>query len=339
MRCLSLADGLKGEGWSSAFAGGPDTGATLKSLGADCYDFVALPGDGGDDVTTLAMTWPQGVDFLVVDNYELDATFESACRPWARNVMAIDDLADRSHDVDLLLDQTVDRSEADYRKVVGPDCRLLLGTRYALLRDQFRNARERSLVRRPNATLDKILVSYGSLDLRNCIPTTLEGITLSGIRAEINIVIGPSAPRLGELEEFIRNKGISAVLHVGVHDMARLIEEADLAIGAAGTTAWEFCCLGLPAFLVTTSPNQITIGKSLEARGAAHLMGHFEELSPERFAEHLEKVVENADLLHEMSIAAAKVCDGLGVSRVVDAMLSCGTNSQGVRSQAGKALA
>lgn len=135
MRCLTLAAALQGAGWRCAFACNPEAAQTVKALGE--AGLPVAPAEG------LAAAWPDGCDLLVVDHYGLDAGWEAAQRPWARRVLAIDDLADRPHDCDLLLDGNLGRQAVDYAGRVPAGCTLLVGARYALLRGSSRRRARR----------------------------------------------------------------------------------------------------------------------------------------------------------------------------------------------------
>jgi spore coat polysaccharide biosynthesis predicted glycosyltransferase SpsG len=140
MRCLALAGELERLGFACRFATDPGSGATVPAL-AGTVGFEVSGGPAAEPAA-LREAWPEGVALLVADHYHRDAGFERACRPWAGRIAVIDDLADRPHDADLLLDPTPSRRPGEYRGLVPPACRLLLGPGYALLRSGFARARE-----------------------------------------------------------------------------------------------------------------------------------------------------------------------------------------------------
>ena len=163
MRCLTLAEALTEQGWHVGFAVNAEAPSVVPSLADAVADILILGED--DEVAALKERWPEGVALLVVDHYGRGAAFELGCRPWAATIVAIDDLADRCHRADLLLDQTQGRNEADYRSLTCPDCRLLLGARFALLRPQFQACRRRALARRgSDGPAQRLLVSFGATD-------------------------------------------------------------------------------------------------------------------------------------------------------------------------------
>ena len=175
MRCLTLAEALAEQGWHVGFAVNAQALSTVPSLAGTVAEILVL----GEDDETAAMRerWPDGVVLLVVDHYGRDIAFEQRCRPWAAAILAIDDLADKQHRVDVLVDQTHGRAESDYRTLTGPNCRLLLGARFALLRPQFRAYRRRALARREStAPARRLLVSFGATDSTGATMLTLQAV-------------------------------------------------------------------------------------------------------------------------------------------------------------------
>lgn len=265
-------------------------------------------------------------DLLVVDHYGLDATYEQSVRAWADRILAIDDLADRTHAADLLLDQTLGRKPADYAGLhEGP---MLLGSAYALLRPAFQRSRAAALERRHSSEVRRILISFGAVDSVNATRTALDAIVLAAPHSAIDIVLGSSAPHLRAVREHIAGTP-KATLHVDVADMAYLIAEADLAIGAPGTSAWERCCLGLPTLLLTIAENQRTNAAALHAAGAALDLGWHEHADVATLASALRSIAGAGDKRWLMGQSAAALCDGRGAFRVALALLSSRTARDG----------
>jgi UDP-2,4-diacetamido-2,4,6-trideoxy-beta-L-altropyranose hydrolase len=321
MRCLTLADAMSRAGWTCAVACNQDALKTVPALAESGYDVMLFDIGAKHEATALAKRWPQGCDLLVVDHYDRDTTFEAACRPWARRILVIDDLADRPHDCDLLLDQTPGRREQDYRPLVPSGCALLLGGDFALLRQQFLAARRDALARR-NYPEDakRILVSLGASDPDNVTATVLAAIAASGIEAAVDVVVGAASPHIAGLRR-IADTMPNVSIHVGVADMAALMVRADIAIGAGGTTSWERCCLGLPTLMVVTADNQTGVAATLERLGAATSLGEAQSLTSERLVGALGDLFADGQALHTMAHRAADICDGRGALRICCVLL------------------
>lgn len=271
-------------------------------------------------------------DWLIVDHYALDAQWESQVRdavPGMR-LMVIDDLADRPHQADVLLDQNLGRKPEDYRDLVPGHCRRLIGPRYALLRPEFAEWRDWSLERRRRGgPLKRLLVSLGGVDKDNVTGQVLDA--LSGIDLpeglEITVVMGASAPWLENVRDRARQMPCPAEVVVNVTDMARHMAEADLAIGAAGSTAWERCCLGLTTIVLVLAENQQLIAHALHVEGAAHALPANDPIGE---LVNQWNVITQQDHLDRLSRRAASLVDGLGGDRVRGVLIepSCRTRQR-----------
>ena len=313
MRCLTLAGALTEAGWSCAFAVRPGTGDAVPALARSGIDVVSLDGDAADVPGVLARHWPEGPDWLIVDHYGLGAAFEEACRPWAGNIMAIDDLADRRHDCQVLLDQNLGRETGDYAALVPAGCGILLGPDFALLRSQFGAARESALARRANGgEVGRIMVSMGATDPGGVTVKVLEGIGFSGVDAAIDVV----APSGAERDVEKAAVAVGAEVHYDVADMAALMGRADIAIGGAGTTSWERCCLGLPSVVIVTAGNQRPIADELGNAGAAAVLGWHGDVDPGRVSRAVADISADPTGRRRMGEAAARLCDGQGAMRI-----------------------
>ena len=320
MRCLTLAAALAEQGWRVGFAVNAEAPSVVPSLADAITDILIL--GGGDEVAALKERWPEGVPLLVVDHYGRDADFEHGCRPWSATILVIDDLADRRHRADLLLDQTQGRNEADYRLLTGPDCRLLLGTRFALLRPQFQAYRRRALTRRDSdGPAQRLLVSFGATDAAGVAAMALQAAARASPALTVDVVVGAFSGNLNEIDRLAAALAPAATVHRSVSDMASLMTDADFAVGAAGGTSWERCCLGLPTLVVVTADNQRDIARSLAAAGAIDLVGDAGTVTVEALADRIAELRNDAPRRHAMAQAAAEVCDGQGAARVVDALM------------------
>lgn len=320
MRCSTLARGLVAAGWRTAFACSAETVEIHPSLAASEHDIAPLKGDD-DEIAVLRQRWPRGCDLLVVDHYRLGAAFETVARGWARRIMAIDDLADRPHDCDVLLDTALGRESKAYEALVPGHCRVLLGPRYALLRSQFAAARAGALARRGAARpVRRILVSLGGTDPTDVTAKVVEGIGRSGIEAEIDVVMGLKAARRGDIERAWGQFPQPIRLLRDVTDMARLMVEADMAVGAGGSTTWERCCLGLPTVVVTLAPNQMVQAKALMDHNAALCLGWHEDVEVGAVAEAVRRLGAATEERSRLSVSSASLCDGEGVGRVAAAI-------------------
>lgn len=342
MRCLTLADALAERGAECLFISRAHEGnlnALIETRGHALLELSAgqaAAAEGGNPAHEhwLGISWQEDaqqtllafdgtmVDWLVIDHYALDVHWETALRPACRRLMVIDDLADRSHVCDLLLDQNLGRRRADYLDLIPRACSLLAGPKYALLRPEFAALRDESLARRSDGTLEHLLITLGGVDKDNVTGKVLEALATWHDRLpaplRVSVIMGPRAPWRGHVQEQAERMPWPTQVAVGVTDMARRMADADLIIGAAGTTSWERCCLGVPSVQVVLAGNQKTIAQRLVEAGAAIT------LPSDAIAYGLRSLFadENlADRMTRLSLAAGAIVDGRGTQRVAEKLL------------------
>jgi UDP-2,4-diacetamido-2,4,6-trideoxy-beta-L-altropyranose hydrolase len=303
-RCLVLADTLRLTGWDVGFVCGTGTTSIVPALGSRGFPIA--------DPEAFEKT-RQRCDLLVVDDYRLDAAFERTARGWAKRILVIDDLANRLHDCDVLLDQSPRREHGAYAGLVPSECELLLGPSYALLDPRFRAARRQ---RKAIDKVERIFVSFGTTDTANATSVALDAIEAAHLGAAIDVVIGGAAPHLGMLRNKIAALGGEAALHADVDDVAGLMRRADLALGAGGVGALERCALGLPSTILTVAENQRDNARSLAALGAALYCGDIVDRSATDIVAALTLLASDQTRRAAMSAAAFALVDGLGAARV-----------------------
>ena len=244
--------------------------------------------------------------------------------------MVIDDLHDRTHDADLLLDQNHAHTAADYAPLVPPSCRILTGTRYALLRDEFAQHRTISLhqratppARQPETALphsQNILINLGGVDKDNHTLAVLQALSayvsgsLKALPIRATIIMGATAPHLASVQRYAATAPYPGQVIANAHNMAELMTQATWAIGAAGSTSWERCALGVPTLLLTIADNQRSIAAQLQRAGAALALEASQIHSP-AFQATLTHLMQPENQ-HRLSQAAAQLCDAHGAERV-----------------------
>lgn len=335
MRCLTLADALTGKGARCEFICREHSGNLIEHIQSKGYTVHCLAMGSAADTDLAHSTWLGATqaqdaqacapilsklrpDWLVVDHYALDARWEKALAPSCGLVMVIDDLADRPHACQILLDQTFGRAADDYRPLVPDACTLLCGSNYALLRPEFAALRPYSLQRRALPRLKHLLVTMGGVDKDNITAQVLTSLRTSPLPGdcEITVVMGATAPWLADVQQQAQIMPWPTTVRVGVNNMAQLMADSDLAIGAAGATSWERCCLGLPTIMLVLAENQRSIAQGLSDVGAAMLLnGKALRGGNALSAGALEK-------LSDVSRSAAGITDGFGVERVVACLTS-----------------
>lgn len=274
----------------------------------DAYETIAALKSAGEKV-----------DWLVVDHYALGSDWERELRPHAAKVMVIDDLADRPHECDLLLDQNL-QEPGRYSGLAPQGCCILAGPRYALLRPQFAAARGRLSQRKGNVS--QVLVFFGGADATGATLNALAAIkALNHPALNVDVIVGQANPHRADIEAACREIP-AATLRSQVDDMAQRMVEADLYVGAGGTSSWERCCLGLPAIVLATAENQVPQAEALARAGAQIYAGRSDQNDIESVARLLEQVLRLPELLVHMSQRGRELVDGCGTARVANHILS-----------------
>lgn len=320
VRCLALASALVSIGWRCAFACAKGVVETIPALAHSGHELLELENDEIDDPSALVRRWPAGTDLFVVDHYGLGHRFEARSRPWARQILVIDDRPSRRHDADALLDQTPGRQMSDYFGLLSSNCHLLLGPRFALLRPQFAAARAAALARR-NTTcrLNRVLISLGAVDSTNVTAVVLGGVRATGLALDVDVVLGATAPHRVTLGERMAPR-VRIHIDPDVDGLVDLMIQADVAVGAAGGSAWERCCLGLPSLVLVVADNQQTNADALRQAGAAAVVDPDSRDPMTTTKEMLRMLASEKGLLADMSRRAANICDGGGASRTANAL-------------------
>jgi UDP-2,4-diacetamido-2,4,6-trideoxy-beta-L-altropyranose hydrolase len=349
MRCLTMADALKAQGAQCHFISRAHPCHLLEMIRQRGFDFTVLPaellappaahiqavGDSAkepDHASWLGCDWQTDAeetravlvklqpDWLVVDHYALDQRWEAALRPNYKKLMVIDDLADRPHQCDMLLDQNLGRQPKDYANRVPAQCKLLIGPQYALLRPEFAALRAYSLQRRQQSALKNILVTMGGVDQPNATGQVLQALKGCFLPQDcrISVVMGLQAPWLPQVRAQAQNMPWPTEVLVNISDMAQRMADSDLAIGAAGSTSWERCCLGLPTLMVVLADNQWPGAKALDAAQAACLIGKVGDIATQ--LPLAVRAVNQDDRLMQMSTFACSITDGLGVYQVLQTL-------------------
>ena len=333
MRCLTLADALKLRGARIRFVSRHLPEYLRNMLNTRGYDFAPLSGIPGektaddcsyahwlgvsqsqDATDTSQALSDQAWDWLIVDHYALDARWETVLRKAAKSILVIDDIANRQHDSDVLLDQNFYADmDVRYTGKVPKHCQLLLGPRYALLRDEFRRVREQ--VKPRKGPVKRVLVFFGGVDPGNYTSRAVEALAnIADSGLHVDVVIGAQHPCRELIETACAEHDF--ICHVQTNRMAELMAAADLAIGAGGSATWERCCLGLPALAICTADNQQKLVADAACEGLLYTPEVKGDLT-QTIQRHAGSLIENSYLRQFISRNGTQAVDGCGVLRVI----------------------
>lgn len=321
MRCLTLADELRQKGTDINFICREEPGNMISHIGNRGYKVHQLPGE--IDIETdrrltkeVLSKYESTHDWLIIDHYDIDISYESPLREHVKMIMVIDDLANREHDCDLLLDQSYSKNDNCYNGLAPENCIQLLGTEYAILRPQFQKAREK--LRRKGGEVNRILVFMGGVDSKNITSKALRAIhMLDRSDIAIDVVVGELNQYHDEMK-VLTSKMPNTICHHNVEDMASLMSSADLCIGAGGTTTWERCCVGLPTITIILAENQKNISESLGNKGVVINLGWYEDVTVSHISSALHGLLTDYGKRKMMKLKGMRLVDGNGTKRVAE---------------------
>ena len=314
MRSLTLAGALQAGGAACAFVAPPSVAALLDAFAPEMDRWPAATTE--PDALLRAIDPP--FDAIVFDHYGLSEP-DHGVMAQGRPTLVIDDLADRPLGGDIVLDSGPARRAQDYEGLLSGHARLLLGPQYAPVRPEFAALRETALGWR-GEPVQRFLVSMGLSDVGAITSRVAERLRPRAGEAGIDIVLGEAAPSLPGLTKVARRDPRLAI-HVDTPHMARLTAEADIGIGAAGSSSWERCTLGLPSLLVVVAENQRAAAAALAEAGAALVVDAEAADFDTAFDRALLKLLNDAEARRELARRSAELCDGQGAGRVAEALL------------------
>lgn len=321
IRCLSIAKFLRASGANCYF--------TCIQLPGNCIDLIASSGfkvleaanpanwsEEEDAQLTIKLLKSTKFEWVIVDHYWLGVSWEHSIKEHVDQLMVVDDLKGRVHDCDLFLDQNLDRSRHDYQ-FINPDTRVLLGPKYALLDRQYLEARAVK-TKTPRKSGRNIIISLGGSDPNNLTGNLLEQMSFLNLPEEskIFVVLGKNYQHSNEIKKLSGEFSVDIKCFFNTAHMSQLLLMSDIAVGCAGSSSWERCCLGVPTIMLIDSQNQAAIARSLQSRG----VGEISEL--ESISSTLENLLApcSSRKLQMMGKRALEITDGKGAIRVVDVL-------------------
>jgi UDP-2,4-diacetamido-2,4,6-trideoxy-beta-L-altropyranose hydrolase len=326
-RCLTLADAFAQRGAACSFFVNGAAARAVPLLARTRHAVVTA--DTTEDLLRAA-TRAGNVkfDWMVVDDYRLSAPDEAAFRRVAKKIFVVDDLADRPHDCDVLLDSTLGRTSETYAGLVPRNAKVLAGAQFAPLRSEFFAARPRTLIRRQATKVpSRLLVSFGLVDPEGVTGEAVEALLSAFPDLAIDAVLAPRAASLGQVEKLARtHKNLR--LHVDPPSMAALMSDADLALGAGGSTAFERACLALPTVAIVLASNQTALAGNFAAAGAQVAIPK-DGAVWRRTVEALRALIRDHAVWEDMCLKASRICDGLGARRAALIAISERTRAGG----------
>lgn len=316
MRCLTLANYLRDKNINSYFVCRDLKGNLANLVSRSGFELDMLPkfeSKGSSELELISANWEQEAldiehliknsqqtDLLVVDHYALDVKFERLMRKIVSKIMVIDDLANRHHDCDLVLDQNfLPNYRIRYDYLIPKSCKKLLGPKYALLRPEFIAARKNLKMR--DGRVNKVLICFGGSDPTNETAKVIRALSrLTRQDFNMDVIIGAANSNKYEIEALCSSLE-NATLYYQVSNMAELMLQADLFIGGGGTTTWERCFLGLPAITIAVADNQVEISDAVSLAGTSSYLGFHSKVSEKDIVDAFLRLLDDRNLVISMN--------------------------------------
>jgi UDP-2,4-diacetamido-2,4,6-trideoxy-beta-L-altropyranose hydrolase len=310
MRNLALAQALAARGAACTFSCGPHGADIVERYGQGQFAGVGA---------SLSRAGAAAFDALILDNYQICSGQETPLRADFPVIMVIDDLADRAHDCDLLLDPGYGRAAADYAHLLPASARTLLGPDYALLRNSFAGLRATALKRTRPDVIERLFINFGLSDVGAVAARAYGALRASLASTRVDLVVASDAQSLPTLREWAQTDA-NLALHIDCQTVGALMAQADAAIGAGGASTWERACLGLPTLAIVVAENQRPMIERLTADGVLLSVALGADDFEPRLRQAYNRLCDRA-LRERIAERGTALCDGQGADRAAEALL------------------
>lgn len=330
MRCLTLAENLKKYNNTIQFICRKAQGDCIELIRDRGFFVTELPEIDEEIWTYTDREWAvdahqtiqainnQSVSVLIVDHYAIDERWEERLYSFTDKMMVIDDIANRKHVCDILLDQNDYIKGAErYYSLTPSNCKKLLGASYCLLRDEF--IEQRINLKQRNSSVHNIFVSFGGSDPTDETTKLLQAL-LKFKDKQIHVVVGKGNVNSEAIKNFCK-KYSNYYYYFQINNMAEIINKCDIAIGAGGSSTWERCSLGIPSLVVATAPNQLELSRDAAKKEVIKFLGLASEITIMDWQMHIHKFIQNEKLRHKIAENSLELVDGLGIKRIVREIL------------------
>ncbi len=320
VRTLVLAEVLRKKGCSILFITRVDEGNVVSMIREEGYPVEQLPSaspfneeDDFIETQKIISKQSQKPDWVIVDHYGISITWEKKTRDFSSNILVMDDLENRQHDCDVLLDPNLKKDfHLAYTSLIPARCHKLIGPTFALLKKEFKE--ERQKLKKNFEGIKNVLVFFGGIDKNFDAKNAI--IALKDLSyLNINIVIGKSNPHLEEIKNYQK-----IAPHIKIHfnppSLSKLMAAADIYVGGGGSVTWERCCLGLPSIVIAVATNQKATAELMAAKEYIYYLGSAESVSSFKIRKTFDDLVMNPQKCESLSIRSSELVDGDGAERV-----------------------
>lgn len=260
------------------------------------------------------------IDLLIVDSYNVDAQYFLKLKKEVKKIAYIDDIYKKNYDLDIWINGNIDAKNKNYE--IDKNKLYLLGPKYNLIRDEFKNANRHKL----NKDIQNIMITTGGTDYYELSIYLSNMLIASGIDANINIVVGLGFENLDKLIQ-LKDRNLQIKLFTTAKEnknknlkyktMPEIMSLADLAISSGGSTLYELCAMGTPTIAFILAENQLGIVKTFEELGYIENLGWYNEINEIKLINLVNKINNQIKLREKLSMKGQNLVDGKGSDRIV----------------------
>ena len=321
-RCITLANSFASIGVNCSFIckdleGLPKNLIRSQGHKLELISSSDLKNNWLDDVVNTKNIIKKAVDYIIVDHYEINYLWQQELKKLSKHLIVIDDLANKKHDCDILINQNLGTVKEDYINLVSQETKLFIGPQYALLRPEFKEFRDFSIKRRKNLTIKNLLISLGGVDKNNFVYKVLSALKKIEYEnlSQIDVIIGNGNNKKESLKKISDEFSISVNFYENITNMAEIMSRSDLIIGAGGISSWERCSLGIPSIIFILASNQKRGAYALEKEKCSILIQNNKS-----FKDELKLALNyysNASNLKDSIDSCLSICEGDGVNKIL----------------------
>lgn len=317
MRCLSIAGAYKKHCHEVLFiTADHNADSLIERFGFDHICLETRWDDMACDIGKVEdIINSKNPSLMIVDSYYVNQSYFDALSRITK-IVYMDDLNESTWNVDAIINYNIYATSLDYSNYEGTRTKLILGPKYAPLREEFRRIPAKQI-----KDVTDIFVSAGGSDPECITIKLIKDICPIFENIKFHFVVGSLNPRIEEIKELSLNQP-NAILHINENNMSGLMQKCDLAISASGSTLYELCACGVPTITYSLADNQLLAMNQFEQQGLMKCAGdcRHNDGFTNKIKEILELLISNSDQRRNMSSKMQKLVDGLGVEHIFDAL-------------------
>ena len=324
-RCISIAVALKKRGHLCSFICQEINDYFSSILDYHSFELIDLPKNSlisdkdqlfeASNLTEKIKKNKIHIDVLFVDVYKINAVWEEKLKTSTDKLFAIDDLANRDHYVDYIIDQNAGRTETDYKIHNLNRGKILSGTRFAIINQDIADYRDKALRIRKKINNKNILINFGSSSHESLYSQFIKSLISNGDMQGKSISLLSSNKTSNEFKDLLDSLKVRLLTSLSPIELAKLYISSDFCIGAGGVSALERCCLGLPSGVVCIAKNQYLGSVQLEKKGCIKLLNNFPDLTVS--IDIIKNLLNDDDQLKDLSTNSFNEVDGSGLKRIL----------------------